>query len=174
MFKKINGKLSASLSDRCPNGGPSPNQDCNETCSAGYSYYSPENVCWPNIGRCIPFLFLFFCWKRCSWLFYAISEYFHVLKLASENAFFWIIYSHGDHFSKKSVKEKEFAYIHRNNKWATTWQNQQSECAPSEDSDQPGHPPSLIRVFVVRMKKPWALSYPLSAQRRLWSDWADA
>ena len=24
-------------------------------------------------------------------------------------------------------------------------------CAPSEDSDQPGHPPSLIRVFAVRM-----------------------
>ena len=22
-------------------------------------------------------------------------------------------------------------------------------CAPSEDSDQPGHPPSLIRVFTV-------------------------
>ena len=31
--------------------------------------------------------------------------------------------------------------------WAATWQNQQSDCAPSEDSDQPGHPPSLIRVF---------------------------
>ena len=29
-------------------------------------------------------------------------------------------------------------------------------------------------VFAVRMKKPWALSYPLSAQRRLWSDWANA
>ena len=27
-------------------------------------------------------------------------------------------------------------------------------------------------VFAVSMKKPWALSYPLSAQRRLWSDWA--
>ena len=26
-------------------------------------------------------------------------------------------------------------------------------CAPSEDSDQPGHPPSLIKVFAVRMKK---------------------
>ena len=26
-------------------------------------------------------------------------------------------------------------------------------CAPSEDSDQPGQPPSLIRVFAVRMKK---------------------
>ena len=58
--------------------------------------------------------------------------------------------------------------------WAVTWQNQQSDCAPSEESDQPGHPPSLIRVFAVPMKKPWALSYPLSAQRRLWSDWADA
>ena len=29
-------------------------------------------------------------------------------------------------------------------------------------------------VFAVRMKKSWVLRYPLSAQRRLWSDWADA
>ena len=58
--------------------------------------------------------------------------------------------------------------------WAATWQYQQSDCAPSENSDQPGHPPSLIRVFAVRMKKAWVLSYPLGAQRRLWSDWADA
>ena len=58
--------------------------------------------------------------------------------------------------------------------WVATWQNQQNECAPSEDSDQPGHLPSLIRVFAVRMKKAWVLSYPLSAQRRLWLDWADA
>ena len=36
-------------------------------------------------------------------------------------------------------------------------------CVPSEDSDQPGHPASLIRVFAVRTKKAWALSYPLSA-----------
>ena len=62
----------------------------------------------------------------------------------------------------------------KRNKWAATWQNQQSDSAPSEDSDQPGHAPSLIRVFAVRMKKAWVLSYPLSAQRRLWSDWADA
>ena len=34
--------------------------------------------------------------------------------------------------------------------WAVTWQNQQSDCVPSEDSDQPGHP-------------------PLSAWRKLWS-----
>ena len=58
--------------------------------------------------------------------------------------------------------------------WAATWQNQQNGCASSEDSDQPGHPPSLTRVFVVRMKKPWVLSYSLSTLRRLWSDWADA
>ena len=35
-------------------------------------------------------------------------------------------------------------------KWAASWQNQQNDCAHSEDSDQPGHPPSLIRVFAVR------------------------
>ena len=40
-------------------------------------------------------------------------------------------------------------------------------CAPSEDSDQPGHPPSLIRVFADGMKKAWVLSYQLSAQWRL-------
>ena len=42
--------------------------------------------------------------------------------------------------------------------------------APSEDSDQPRR----IIVFAVRMKKPWILSYPLSALRRLWLDWATA
>ena len=35
-------------------------------------------------------------------------------------------------------------------------------CAPSEDSTQPGHLPSLVRVFAVCMKKDWVLSYPLS------------
>ena len=52
--------------------------------------------------------------------------------------------------------------------WAATWQNQQNDCAPSEDSDQHGHSPSLIRVFAVRMKKPCALNYQLSAPGRLW------
>ena len=47
-------------------------------------------------------------------------------------------------------------------------------CAPSEDSDQPGHLPSLIRDFAVCMKKVLVLSYPSSGQRRLWLDWADA
>ena len=55
--------------------------------------------------------------------------------------------------------------------WVASWQN---NCAPSEDSDQTGHPPSLIRVFAVRMKKAWVLSYPLNAQGSLWSEWMDA
>ena len=55
-------------------------------------------------------------------------------------------------------------------KWAASWQNQQCGRSPSEDSD----PPSLIKVFAVRMKKAWIFSYPLSAQRRLLSDWVDA
>ena len=40
--------------------------------------------------------------------------------------------------------------------WAATWQNQQNECVPSEDSDQPGHPPSLIRVFACAQ---WVAKY---------------
>ena len=38
-----------------------------------------------------------------------------------------------------------FNSLHYNR--AATWQNQQNECAPSDYSDQPGHPPSLIRVL---------------------------
>ena len=37
--------------------------------------------------------------------------------------------------------------------------------------------PSILpvwSVFAVRMKKAWVLSYPVSAQQRHWSDWADA
>ena len=34
--------------------------------------------------------------------------------------------------------------------------------------------PPVWSVFAVRMKKAWVLSYPFSAQPRLWSDWADA
>ena len=58
-------------------------------------------------------------------------------------------------------------------KWAASWQTKKMTCAPSKDSDQSGHLPSLIREFDVCMKKPWVLSYPLNAQQSLWSDWAD-
>ena len=45
-------------------------------------------------------------------------------------------------------------------------------CAPSEDQISLGIRP-VWSVVAVRMKKAWALSYLLSAQQRLWSDWAD-
>ena len=67
---------------------------------------------------------------------------------------------------------RSFMVLFSSNRWAATWQNKQCGCAPSEDSDQPGHPP-VWSVFAPRMEKAWVLSYPLSAQRRLWSDWAD-
>ena len=57
--------------------------------------------------------------------------------------------------------------------WATTWQTNKMNVRPAK-TDQPGHQPNLIRHFAVRMKKAWFLSDPLSAQRRLWSDCADA
>ena len=47
-------------------------------------------------------------------------------------------------------------------------------CAPKEDSDQPGHPPSLIRVFAVRSMGSWGPNVSSCGQRRLWSDWANA
>ena len=43
-------------------------------------------------------------------------------------------------------------------------------CAPKEDSNQTAHLRSLIRVFVVRMKKLCILSYPKCAQWNVWSD----
>ena len=39
----------------------------------------------------------------------------------------------------------------------------------SGSPDKPGHPPSLISIFAVLMKKAWTHSYTLSVQRRLWS-----
>ena len=58
--------------------------------------------------------------------------------------------------------------------WAATWQNQQNECALSEDSGQPGHPPSLLRVFAMRSVDSYGPKLSSCGQLRLWSDWADA
>ena len=57
--------------------------------------------------------------------------------------------------------------------WATSWQNQQNGCASNEHSDQPGHLPSLISLRCLH-EESLGSSNPLSAQGRLWSDWADA
>ena len=46
--------------------------------------------------------------------------------------------------------------------------------APDQDSNQSAHPRNLIRVLIVRMKTLCFLGYPKCAQRRFWSDCANA
>ena len=58
-------------------------------------------------------------------------------------------------------------------KWISIRQNQQhglcAQQGPTSLSTRP-----VWSVFAVCMKKHWGLSYPYSAQGRLWSDWADS
>ena len=58
--------------------------------------------------------------------------------------------------------------------WAATWQNQQSECAPSEDSDQPqGIRPVWSESSLSAWRKLGSLATHW-VQSEDWSDWADA
>ena len=59
-------------------------------------------------------------------------------------------------------------------KWATSWQNQQNDCAPSEDSDQPGHAPSWSESLQCAQ---WVAKYPSFLQtdsKDSDQTWADA
>ena len=85
----------------------------------------------------------------------------------SASGLFWV-YLWWQHFVAVLGMKSHFTQLSRDMTKSTKW------VASSKESDQPWHLPSLIRVFAVRMKKAWVLSYPLSALRRLWSDWADA
>ena len=67
------------------------------------------------------------------------------------------------HFSMTPVLVEILPFV----KWARAQQNQPNEFCTQWTSDQPGHTPSLITALAVRLKIPWALSYPLSAQRTL-------
>ena len=55
--------------------------------------------------------------------------------------------------------------------WAASWQNQ--HVCPAKTQISLGIHPAWP-VFAVGRKEAWVLSYPLSAQQRLWSDWANA
>ena len=87
----------------------------------------------------------------------------------------------GSHFGSPMSQDVNYSYSFCLSEWEMKCtfepphdKTNKMACVPNEDSDQPGHPPSLIRVFADRMKKAWVLSCALSAHRRLWSDWADA
>ena len=58
--------------------------------------------------------------------------------------------------------------------WAAEWQNQQIDMFAQRRPRSAWASAQSDRVFAIRVKKSWVLSYPLSAQWRLWSDWADA
>ena len=80
-----------------------------------------------------------------------------------------------------NLRKEKNGFQSANQKDNKTWKedknqnrNQQSECAPSEYSDQHGQPPSLIRVFALRLVGSWGPELSLCGQRRLWSDWTDA
>ena len=53
-------------------------------------------------------------------------------------------------------------------------------CAPNEDSNQPGYPPSPIKVFAIRMKKlrslatQWAHSEDSNQSGRIRPDWSES
>ena len=69
--------------------------------------------------------------------------------------------------------ERELYSCKQTQIWAAAWQNKQNNLYAQQRQISLGiHP--VWSVFAVRMKNPWVLSYPLSAQRRLWSDWMDA
>ena len=64
---------------------------------------------------------------------------------------------------------KSFDTIQKYNQTALTYEplhakTNKMTCAPIDPADQPGHPPSPIRVFAVCMKIRWALDYLLSTQ----------
>ena len=57
--------------------------------------------------------------------------------------------------------------------WTASWQNQQNGMG-AQRRLRSAWASAQSRVFAVRMKKAWVLSYPSSALRRHWSDRADA
>ena len=80
----------------------------------------------------------------------------YILSVLSKS---WLFVNSGEfvnpiliYFIQKRVYEQvsEQKWCARINKCAASCQNQQNDCAPSEDSDQPRHPHSMIRVFAVR------------------------
>ena len=90
------------------------------------------------------------------------------------------------YFSKENLKKIWFWSQTEGGKLSLKWQtayfwNEPSHektnkvaCVPIEGSDQPGHLPSLIRVFAVHSMGSYGPKLSSCGQRRLWSDWVNA
>ena len=89
------------------------------------------------------------------WLLHVVVQFLNFFMCIHFNLFYIV----SNIYKSQSVVNSLIEPVHDKTKKMT--------CAPSEDSDQPGHPPNLIRVFAVCMKKPWVLSYLLNVQQKL-------
>ena len=109
---------------------------------------------------------------------YVLSPYFkiktelfrtklEVLALSIDRSF-WEFLSILLKYTQKQVKYK------KKTKKTELWNMIRLMTKPTKWCPAKTQMPSLIRVFAVRMKKGGILTYPLSTQWRLWSDWADA
>ena len=67
---------------------------------------------------------------------------------------------------KNTQHAKSLIYVHD--------KTDNKNLALNNDSEQPRHSHSLIRVLAAHMKKAFVLSYSISAQQRIGSDWIDA
>ena len=74
------------------------------------------------------------------------------------------------HYQREGYKTFEYKRFI----WVTMWETYLLTCAPNDYSNQPVRPRSLIRVFVVYMKKLCSLCSLKCAQWRFWSDCATA
>ena len=113
-------------------------------------------LCW--LGRLTQYrpTNISFRWATDNFTAYIWIGYLSIMSFRADWSYFVVIVSSTKTFDPKHKKTYHLT------------------CASNEESNQPAHPCSLIRVFVVRMKKLWILDYTKCAQWRFWSDCVDA
>ena len=154
---------------------------CNIT-NAMYHFWTtfPQNKYYQHLQMLLPNEYL----KNFSKLIYTKPYQNHNLLVVGRN-FLSHLFSGVCSMSSSGSFQKIFPAFHFPIPWYSPLMQEETHelshdetnkmaCAPSDESNQPGHPPRLIWVFAIHMNKVWVLSYPLRAQQRLWSDWADA
>ena len=122
-----------------------------------YPARKPHSSCWP--GKTPVLLLVIKWWRRHDLVAFCFEVFQCHYTLHTGSGWWWMNLEN----NTPIVKPSELPYD-KTNKVA---------CAPSEDSDQPGHPPSLIRVFAVRSMGSWGPKVSSCWQWGLWSDWAE-
>ena len=92
----------------------------------------------------------------------------HILEFEPECCYFFLYFYHYSFYAFQTRLVIAFTW-----KMSRSITKQTMTCASSTDSDQPGHSPSLIRVFAVSSMGTWP-SVSSCGQRRLCSDSVDA